>query len=358
MRPRNELSPRFSCRFYNKLERNKMNLIFKRWSDHLIPVELTADKEGKKIAKPFKWKDGQIYKTFPKNSIALRTGQETVNVIDVDTKDLSKLTEPFKTWVEDRLMLEDTLIVETKNGYHFYISSTTFKLRTTTKTGAEKSEIPFIDFRGEGGLIFIDSSSDVANYEVISNAIPTVNVSEIIAYLPPYIEQEVIEDDEEGFENLDDASDKTKVIPNENGLKNKEELEALLRPLDATTDRDHWMQLMASAYNMAENKEDAKQVCLEWSMTGKNFTESGFDAVWRQLETKKYGRAFKGGTLVKASNDMKENERDLKFDRYVEKIKSAETVEEIKELTNSILDNATQSEVNYYNSLKDDLFHD
>ena len=82
-------------------------------------------------------------------------------------------------------------------------------------------------------------------------------MSEIIAYLPPYIEQEVIEDDEEGFENLDDASDKTKVIPNENGLKNKEELEALLRPLDATTDRDHWMQLMASAYNMAENKEDA-----------------------------------------------------------------------------------------------------
>ena len=309
-----------------------MNKAFKQWSNNLIPVELTPTEDGKKDARPFKWKSGETYTKFPKNSIALRTGQTTVNVIDVDTKDFSKLTEPFKTWVEDRIMFEDTFIVETANGFHFYFNPKTFLLRTTTKTGVNKSPVPFIDFRGEGGLIFVHSTSEIASYSVISDEIPTANVGDIVAYLPPYVDQEVIEDDEEGFENLDDSDDTSKLVPNENGLKNRVELEELLKPIDSATDRDNWMQLMASAYNIAENKADAKEVCLEWSKLGKNFTEKGFDDVWKQIETKRYGRVFKGGTLIKESNENRADERDEKFERYVASVKSAKTVDDIKAL--------------------------
>lgn len=319
-----------------------MNKIFQQWRKNLIPVELSLDTEGKKEAKPLPWKNGQTYKNLSRNSIALRTGINTINVIDVDTKTIDKLTEPFKSWVEDRMMFEDTLIVESSNGYHFYINTKDFKLRTSTKTGANKSEIPFIDFRGEGGLIFIDSNAEGISYDVICEAEPIEIDADLIAYLPEW--QETVEGDMsdiEGFENLDDEDDTEKTVMGDyGGLKTAYEIQELLEPVSSECDRDTWMQLLASAYNLAEDKKEVKDVCQVWSERADNYTESGFNAVWKQLQSGAYGKPFKGGMLVKMSKDNKTKAKEIeskeKFNTYVDKIKNSKSTEEIKNLFDDV----------------------
>ena len=180
-----------------------MHKIFKNWSKDLVPVQITKGKNGDKNAKPYPWKDGQIYKRFDKNSIALRTGQQSVNVIDVDTKDLTLIPEPLRGWLEDMLDFGGTLVVESANGYHFYFNAKSFLLKTTAKKGANSSVIPYVDFRGVGGLIFIDSQSDIASYEVVYDDMPTSDIGQIKHLLPLYNEV-IIEEDKPlvGFGNL------------------------------------------------------------------------------------------------------------------------------------------------------------
>jgi hypothetical protein len=135
--------------------------------------------------------------------------------------------------------------------------------------------------------------------------------------------------DVDGFTNLDDPTDTTVLDVGEYGLKNREELEALVGNVDAGCDRAEWMGLLASIHNSAEDKEMAKDVAHTWSQGGDNFTEEGFENTWSQITEGRFGVKFTGGTLVKAATvDARQN----KFDRYVEGIKNAETIDEIKDL--------------------------
>ena len=278
------------------------NPCFDKWNEHLIPVTIKKDVQtGNKEVIPNAWKDGQVYRKFSKNSVGMRTGGITANVVDVDTKDLSLLTEPFKSWVEERLLLEDTLIVESKNGYHIYFYSPDFKLRTTTKTGRDKSTIPYIDFRGEGGMIFVHSNSDVASYEVLCDEEPTTDIEEILPYLPEWRERVEVEDTEVGFENLDDPEDK--AVLKVGDKKTIEEIQAMLDTVSSGTDRTTWMENMASAYNLIDTQpERLKDVLREWSKKGATeehqYSDSGFEHAWEQISSGKFGKSFKGGTLV------------------------------------------------------------
>jgi hypothetical protein len=312
-----------------------MDAIFNQWRKDVIPVNLSLDENGKKVARPHKWKNGETYKNINTNSVGLRTGSKTVNVVDVDTKDLTLLVEPFKSWVEDRLMFGDTLVVESANGYHFYFYSDV-KVRTTTKTGANKSTVPYIDFRGEGGLIFIHSIVDGISYDVLSDSEPIKMDEMMSAFLPEY-QEAVIEDEDEGFENLDDETDTGKTVVTEyGGLKSSYEVQELLEPLSSACNRDTWMQLLASAYNLAEDKKDIKEVCQAWSEKADNYDDAGFELVWRQLENGTYGKPFKGGMLIKMSNEKREKEKERltrdKFNKYKDRVKQAMTIDEINEV--------------------------
>lgn len=304
-----------------------MHDIFKRWAGDLIPVDIKPDpeKEGKKKTKPMPWKDGQSYSKFSMNSIALRTGTHTANVIDVDTKDIELLENPFKEWVYDRLAFGDTLTVETANGYHFYFKGDLFELQSTAKTGANRSEIPYIDFRGVGGLAFIYSESEIAWYEVMYDAEPTEDIEELLPFLPPYVDRTENIADEEGFINLDDETDKGVTVANDKGDTPLEQIQALLDLVSSDCVNDDWIAYMASAYNMTSDKKAIKKILYDWSKKSDRFTEDGFTRAWSEVSTGRYGKGHKGGTLVKEA-------RDRKPKTIIEKLNKAETLDEMKEI--------------------------
>jgi len=319
-----------------------MNKIFQKWEKYLVPVNITKDKNGKKAVKPKPWKNGQTYTEFNLNSIALRTGQHTVNVIDVDTKDLSLIQEPLRGWLEDKLLFGGTLVVESTHGYHFYFSGTEFLLRSSTKTGANASVIDYVDFRGEGGLIFIDSNSDVASYKVLYDDEPTSEIEEIKSLLPPYNEVKV-DENVTGFDNLDDNTDTEVIEPIKVGKKTLEEVIAYINNTSSNCSRDEWMRIMASAYNLIDSKANRLEPFLkQWSKDGATdehpYSESSFNSVWKQLVNGEYGKAFKGGSLINASNKAIRNDENYeimqkeKFERYKGLISECETIDEIKNL--------------------------
>jgi len=278
----------------------RIHPIFMGWRDNLIPVNLKLV-NGKKDAFPSKWANGEIYSDMQiskKNSIGLRTGNKTANVIDVDTKDLKKLTLSWRNWVEERLELQDTLIVESTNGYHFYISTGDFKLRTTTKTGRFKSPIPFIDFRGEGGLIFISSTVKGVDYKVLGSSQPMEVDKSLILLLPEYEEVEKTQPSDDGDLMLD-------MLSLSRATMQTDEVRDLFVNLDPNVAYDTWWQWLASAYNLALNKKEVREVCLEWSKKGTTFAQSSFDSKWREFEAGTLGREHGGGTLIDAANKAK-----------------------------------------------------
>lgn len=281
-----------------------MHALFKKnWSKDLIPFELELNSDGKKEVAPRKesrWKNGESYTKFPLNSIGMRTGSKTVNVIDVDTKDLTQLTEPFKSWVEERLMLEDTLTVESKNGYHFYFYSFGKPILTTAKEGADKSTVPFIDFRGEGGIIFIHSDTDFADYKVICDDAPTGDIAEILDALPEYVERATVE--EVGFENLDDETDTGVTRVGEK--RPLEEVIAMVNSLSPDLKRVQWMAVMTSAYKLIDSDpERLKEPLREWSRKGETFNTEKFNKDWKEIATGGFGKNYGAGTLVKLSRE-------------------------------------------------------
>lgn len=304
-----------------------MHKIFARWSNDLIPVHIDneLDGRGKKKVLPSAWKNGETYSKLNKNSVGLRTGKNSVNVIDVDTKNLSLLTEPFKTWVEDRLVFEDCLTVESKNGYHFYFYSD-FKVRTTAKKDGDGDAIPYIDFRGEGGLIFIHSDSSVANYEVICDEEPMSDISEIENLIPEYREKVEVKFDDVGFGNLDDETDTAIMKAGDN--KTLEEVTELINQTDSSVPRDEWLALMASAYNLIDTKpERLEEVLRDWSSTAENYDKEGFNIAWREITSGKFGKDFKGGTLIR---EVKHFETKKVLESVKSSIKSADTIEDLK----------------------------
>ena len=116
-----------------------------------------------------------------------------------------------------------------------------------------------------------------------------------------------------------------------------DELRERLATIDASCDRATWMAYNASAYNIASDKKEARNLCLEWSQTANNFTEDGFEDLWIQIENGAFGKKYKGGMLIKDSNDsgyidpVKEKETN-NFEDLCERITNASTVDEIKSL--------------------------
>jgi len=314
-----------------------MNNVFKNWSADLIPVQITKDENGNKDVKPKPWKDGQVYKKFDKNSIALRTGQGSVNVIDVDTKDLNLIPEPLGSWLDDKLTFGGTLVVESKNGYHFYFDASSFVLRTTTKTGANSSVVPYVDFRGEGGLIFIDSNSDVASYKVIYDDTPTDDISEIKHLLPEYNEVRVVEPEDVGFTNLDDKDDKS---VKKAGKMNLDEVKIHLNNVSSDCSRDEWLQTMASAYNLMDEKpQQLKPILKQWSQDGASeehpYSDAAFDNAWDEINSGRFGKAFKGGTLVNASNEKKTKDKLAEVRSNLVIVEKLEKLEELAKVVQS-----------------------
>jgi len=317
-----------------------MNNIFNNWSEHLIPVNITKNENGSKDVMPKPWNKGQTYTKFDKNSIALRTGQTTVNVIDVDTKDLTLLPEPLRSWVDDKLTFGGTLVVESRNGYHIYFAGDVFTLRSTAKVGANASTIDYVDFRGEGGLIFIDSTSEVASYKVLYDDEPTRDIDDIKHLLPPF--QEVLKTAEvDGFENLDDETDTEVLVVHAGDKKTLEQVMQYVNLISAACTRDKWMQTMASAYNLIDsNPKRLEEPLRQWSIDGATeqhpYDEKGFDNAWNEISSGRFGKVYKGGSLVKEYREILHDKlpelQQEKFDKYVKLISESTTVEGVKDL--------------------------
>ncbi len=262
-----------------------LNARFKKeYGDRLVPVSIRRDSEGNKDVKPAKWKLGEQYTNFTKNSIAMRTG-EGIGVVDVDTKDLSKLDPYWKKWVKDRLKKKDTLIVETYNGYHIYLATVSFKMKSTTKKGKDKSEIPFIDFRGEGGLIFVASTADKVSYKVISNTKPYVPKKDLFDKLPRKSEKKVetVEREEVGKTDLDNI---------QNALGRVDIMEY--------RDEESWFHMLASIYHGGGAK--AEDIAREWSKGDvKKYDRVSFDKKWDRLLSGDFGEDIDIRHLLKES---------------------------------------------------------
>lgn len=244
-----------------------MNKVFEQWEDRLVPVQITRDTEGKKNSSSEPWGNNQEYYDFngdfdKKNSIALRTGNG-VGVVDIDTKDLSKLNDTWRLWVEDRLDKHDTLIVETYNGYHIYINLGDFKLKSTTKT------VPFIDFRGDGGLIYIASIADKVSYEVISDCELLEASTELLLLLP---------EKQETFPKS--GSDIT--IADTRELMSYDDVKSHLQLISADVDRTTWLEVMASAYNLIDDKSKIESLLRAWSK--KDYSEFDEDDFFKQYK--------------------------------------------------------------------------
>lgn len=321
-----------------------MNNIFNNWSEHLIPVNITKNKNGSKHVVPKPWKDGQVYKKFDKNSVALRTGSRSVNVIDIDTKDLSLIQEPLRSWLDDKLMFGGTLVVESRNGYHFYFDASAFTLRSTAKVGANASTMDYVDFRGEGGLIFIHSTSDVASYKVLYDDLPTSDIDEIKHLLPIFQEapksEKVL-----GFGNLDDDTDGEITVIKSGDKKTLEEVMQYVNLISSGCSRDKWMQTMASAYNLIDSNPDKLEKPLrQWSIDGATdehqYDEKGFDNAWSEISSGRFGKAYKGGSLVKEYRELLQDNlpelQEAKYEKYVNLIGEAQTAEEVKAIFKDI----------------------
>ena len=310
-----------------------MHKKFKRWSSELVPITIKdeLDSNGKKQAFPKPWKNGQVYKTLDRNSVGLRTGNKSANVIDIDTKDINSLEEPFKSWVDDRLLFGDTLTVETERGYHFYFYCD-FKVKTEGNISNK------VDVRGEGGLIFIHSDSNVANYTLISDEEPTSDISEIVEFLSEHRVQKesVSNNDVVGFINLDDESDNEVAIVASSDKKTLDEVVELINKTSANVSRDEWLALMASAYNLIDSSpERLEEPLREWSRKSAGyehqFEESAFNLAWREISTRNFGKEFKGGTLIATANKSV-------VSNLSDEIESATTTKRLKE----IIENTSQ----------------
>ncbi len=137
----------------------------------LIPFKLKLDEKGKKqTVFAGTWKTGEVYSKadlMKGNTIGCRTGNKTFSAIDVDTKDFSLINEPFKSWIEERLEKKDGTLVETKNGYHFYVAPE-HGLGTASKVDKHEGDVEgYVDIRGNGGLVYIDCTDpDIASYKI------------------------------------------------------------------------------------------------------------------------------------------------------------------------------------------------
>ena len=241
-----------------------MHPIFKKWRPFLVPVTIQDefDVKGKKQVEPFAWKGGLA---LNKNSVALLTGNKSVNVVDVDTKDFTKLVEPFKSWCDDRLLFEDTLIVETLNGYHFYFYSDS-PIKTTTDVS------PFVDIRGQGGVIFVHSTSKCASYTVICDLEPTKEVSEIYESLDKAVNRDGMP---HGYESLEDLE----IAVHFDERPSQKELEEWLSKISADTNYQTWSDVLRALNSWDLDGELGAELAVKWSRTSKSHNLSDSEII-------------------------------------------------------------------------------
>lgn len=289
---------------------------FSAYKDRLVPVGLNRKPNGKKDTRFPKGWDGVVFNDDDfsgYNSVAFRTGNG-IGGIDVDTKDLDSIKGYLGTWIRERMEKRDTLIVESLNGYHFYVDVGDFRLKTSTKTGANKSKIPDVDFRGEGGLLFCASTNKKGfPYRVLSDVEPIKVNEKLLATLPSKDKEAIKGDNDLGDLTMDDFYAPMK-------LKSVKEH---LKVCDAGADRTNWMEIMASVYNSVKDKEKAFELCLKWSKTAKGvYEDEGFAQVWKQLEDGTYGVGIGSSKLIRSALDDKTK-------KIISKLDKCESIEEL-----------------------------
>lgn len=159
-------------------------------------------------------------------------------------------------------------------------------------------------------------------------AATTVHEGSTIHLPAPTQEQEPVHQtvEPEGFSNLDDETDTGTTVAYDRTVQ---DIEKMLRGIDAGCDRDTWMGLVTSAYKLNPTSRDT---VLAWSETGSNFTQQGFDNLWNEIEAGSYGAHHKGGFLIQTYNKAKGEESKSKYERYLYAIQDCNTVDEIKDL--------------------------
>lgn len=135
-----------------------LNPLFEsRFKDRLFPVDLKVENHKKIASFPNDWTNRDFDKFDTKNSIALKTGKNLL-IIDVDTKDLTLISDNIKKTIEDK----NTFIVETTHGYHLYYE-------VEGKYSNNVRVAPYVDIRADGGCVFCASSVSGLSYTIFSD---------------------------------------------------------------------------------------------------------------------------------------------------------------------------------------------
>ncbi len=120
------------------MDKEKIVTIAKKYQQTLIPLQ-----NGTKIPS-CKWKNHPGLETIPQNfNIGLRL-HGRVFVIDIDTPDIHKN-------IMERLFEKNTLVVQTRRGFHFYFLASNFHPKN-------KKILPGIDMKAEGGYVVVPPS--------------------------------------------------------------------------------------------------------------------------------------------------------------------------------------------------------
>ncbi len=290
----------------------EMNDVFSQWEDRLVPVKIerkmvknkkTGEMEDKKIATFKPWRKNEQYSDLLNdfdghNSVGMRTGNG-LGVIDVDTKDLSLLNDVWRPIIQHYLENPSTLTVETYSGYHIYVSITDFKLKTTS---GKSEKIPYVDFRGEGGMIFVSSTADRVSYEVINDAPLEEPIPSVFKLLPEHGATK-----ESG--NVEPKDPNPLSLDNFYEDRPKEVIADILLSITPPKGKIEWMKCMTSVYKNIENKRYAKGLCSTWSKKDDaEYDEAVFEAKWKEITTGTFGKEISLGGLI----DLALNEKTTK----------------------------------------------
>ena len=268
----------------------------------ILPIQLELEKrDGEWKKKPnFKVKGWQQmknaehsksyynYEFKEKKIYGIKTGKvNNITVVDIDTKD-EKLIKPI---LEDLKIknIEDTLSVETKNGFHLYFKYND-KLNQTQGYAKEKYGHENIDIRGDNGCVFCPPSfykieNDKYKYRPyklkFNDFIDKIKNNDMLE-----IPESFIIDKPKENKSSKDKPTKDKAIkpliknePYKLSEKNKKYLELI--PAD---NRDDWWQVGSVLVRLGCEQK----VWDEWSKKSPKFCQKANDERWESLKKYNY----------------------------------------------------------------------
>lgn len=146
------------------------------FEERLIPVDLKLINGKKQAFFPKDWVNRSFDEWDSHNSIAVKTG-DGLTVIDIDTKDFALIDSQVAAFARERLQQKDTFIVETTNGYHFYLDTRDMQLSNQVRIS------DFVDVRSDGGCAFVYSSVEGIEYKILSDHAPMLPTASIESLL-------------------------------------------------------------------------------------------------------------------------------------------------------------------------------